>query len=395
VKEQPFPPSEIQTAIIIGGITLAARWPVALYTGVLRGLERQVLQNGILSIANTARVFITIVALLVFSKTVYCFLITQAVVNVGEALAMGWVARRLIDPEHIGRFNLEVVRRVWHFALSFNLVGAFGTLVSAADTFLIVKLLPFTYMTYYAVCGTATGVLQVIAQAASLSLFPRLAYTWHQKDIREMNRLYSLNVRLVGYICLGPVMLLWFYAREILQIWTQNAEITENAGVLLPILATAVIFNCASSPAYNVLIATGHTLVPLIVNILAVPIIWAGCYFGLVYYGLPGAATCRLVQESACFLIYGLYCRRKVLQLSTFSLSLGFPIVLLIPALGIGFVSKILLPAQSPAWLVVTWLAVSGVFFYVFGMPFLKQEDRQMILTPIIKVYKSLRVSSS
>src|SRR5436309_1375236 len=72
VTKQALSPAEIQVAIILGGIALAARWPVALYTGILQGLERQVAQNGILVVAATTRVGLTIMALLFVSRTVYC-----------------------------------------------------------------------------------------------------------------------------------------------------------------------------------------------------------------------------------------------------------------------------------------------------------------------------------
>ena len=215
-EQKSLSPSEIQTAIILGGMMLAARWPVALYTGVLRGLERQVLQNVVLMAATTARVLLTIAALLLISRTVNCFLITQAITNVGEALVTGYVARRLIDPGHVGRFDLNVVRRVWRFAVSFNIVGALGTAASAADKMLIPKVLPLTAMTYYSVGALATGTLTMIYLAAAISLFPRMSYCWHRKELAEMNRLYQLNLRLTAYLCLGPVILLCFFPYEIL-----------------------------------------------------------------------------------------------------------------------------------------------------------------------------------
>lgn len=142
VPKQALPPADIRMAIILGGIALAARWPVALYTGILQGLERQVLQNGILVVAATTRIGFSIMALLFVSRTVYCFLVTQALANVLEVLLTGYVARRLANAGAKGSFNLAVLRRVWRFAVGFNLVGTFGMLVSGAPQLMISKLLP-------------------------------------------------------------------------------------------------------------------------------------------------------------------------------------------------------------------------------------------------------------
>jgi O-antigen/teichoic acid export membrane protein len=390
VTKQSLPPSVIQMAVVLGGITLAARWPVALYTGVLRGLERQVLQNGILSAANTVRVVVTIAALLMVSRTIYCFLITQTLVNIGEALATGWTTRRLIDPGHVGRFHIDVWRRVWRFALSFNFVGVFGMLVSAADKLLITKLLPLSSLAYYSVCGTATGALPVIYQAASLSLFPRMAHCWHHQDLAQMNRLYLLNMRMTAYMCLGPVMLLCVFPHEILHLWTHSHEVADHAVAILPVLATMTMVNCASSPAYTILIATGHTRIPLLTNILSVPAMWTGCYFGIKAHGLMGAAVCSLVINILCFWIYGIYCRKKLFQIRTFSLVLGFPTAMLIPAFGIGYLAKMFLVNHNSPTLSICSMVFAIVLFYLFGLIFMNGEDRRIILHP---VFDSLRRS--
>jgi len=378
-KQQSLSSSDIQMAIVLGGITLAARWPVALYTGVLRGLERQVLQNSILMAAAAARVVVSMVALLLISRTVYCFLITQAIVNVGEALATGYAARRLADPGHVGRFDVNVVRRVWRFAVSFNLAGTFGMIAAAAPTLLIPKLLPLTAMTYFSVCGTATGSLQVVYLAAAVSLFPRLAYCWHHKDLAQMNRLYLLNLRLTAYMCLGPVMLLCFFPYEILYLWTCSKEVATQASAILPVMAAAIMVNCAYSPAYNVLMATGHTRLPLIVNIVSLPVVWAGCYYGIQAYGLMGAAVCGLAVNVFCFLICGFYCWKEILQVKSFSPAFGFPVGMLLLAGVVGYLSKAALPADSGPMLTIVWLVLAVLLFYAGGMFLMRGEERRMI----------------
>lgn len=189
--QQALPPADIQMAILLGGLAFAARWPVALYTGILQGLERQVVQNGILVVTATTRAGLTMLALLFVSRTVYCLLVTQALANGLEVLLSGYVARRLALAGAKGRFDLAVVRRVWRFAVGVNLVGTFGMLVSGAPQLLISKLLPLVELTYYSVASAATGALLIISTAAQISLFPRLSLCCQQQDLGQMRRLYS------------------------------------------------------------------------------------------------------------------------------------------------------------------------------------------------------------
>ena len=379
VTTQTLSPSEIQMAVVLGGITLAARWPVALYTGVLRGLDRQVLQNGILIVAATARVGLTLAAMLLVSQTIYCFLITQALVNMMEALLIGYVARRLVDPNREGRFHWEVLRRVWRFAVSFNLVGTFGMLVSSANMLLISALLPLSALTYYSVCGTATGALQMVYLAAAVTLFPRMTQCWKHQDLPQLLRLYQLNLRMTIYLCLGPVMLLCFLPFEVLTAWTHSSEVATHACTILPVLAAAALANCTSTPSYNMMIAAGHTRIPLLVNIVSLPAMWIGCYLAIPAYGLIGAAACWLTFNLACVLVYGEYCRRKILQLNPFAFWREFPAKLILTAVIIGILSKAFLPHQSAATLTILWFAGSAILFYAVGMLLIKGEERRMV----------------
>ena len=46
-------PATVRLAVILFGVTLGLRWPVALYVGTLRGLEKQVLLNGATALIST------------------------------------------------------------------------------------------------------------------------------------------------------------------------------------------------------------------------------------------------------------------------------------------------------------------------------------------------------
>lgn len=384
LNEQSISPADIQMAIVVGGIAIAARWPVALYTGILQGLERQVLQNAILIAAATARVVLTIAAVMFVSRTVYCFLAAQAVSNAMEVLLIGYVARRLAKVGAKGRFNLTVVRRVWRFAIGFNLVGAFGALVVGTDKLLISKLLPLTELTYYSVAWTPTGALQMIYIAAAVSLFPRLSMCWQRQDLPQMLHLCQMSQRLTVYVCLGPVVLLCFFPSEVLALWTRSSELASHACLVLPVLAVSVLINCAYSPVYNAIIAAGRTRIPLLVNAASLPAMVIGCYFAIRAYGLVGAAVCWLVFNLFCFLIYWKYFRRMVLRVKPVAPAWVFPFELLLPAGTVGLISRTFLPPHGTPLLNIYWLACTMALYYVLGLVLVKSDERRLITATVL-----------
>ena len=391
LTSQTLPPSDIRVAIILGGIALAARWPVALYTGVLQGFERQVLHNAILIAAATTRVALTLVALLFISRTVYGYLISLAVGNALEVVLTGAVARRLVDAAGGGTFSFSVLRRVWRFAVGFNLVGAFGSLVSGTDKLLISKLLPLVDLTYYSVAGTATGALQFVYIAAQASLFPRIAASVQQDDLAQVRRLYYSGLRITVYLCTGPAVLLVCYSSEIVALWTRSPTLTEHVRLLLPILALATLANAAVAAPLNAILAAGRTLFPLLVNTVSLPIMAAGCYLAVRDYGVIGAATCWLAWNLISFAVYARYCRMTLLAGGAQPGLWGLPLGVLLVGGVTGFSSRVLMPSQPGTLVTLCWLLVTLLGTYSGGLSMLQREDRSLVLAPLRRLRSRLQ----
>ncbi len=383
LAEQALSPADVQFAIVLGGIALAARWPVALYTGVLQGLERQVLQNGVLIAAATTRIALTLMALLFVSRTVYCFLITQAVANTLEAILTGSVARRLANAGGTGKFSLDVVRRIWRFAVGFNLVGTFGMLLSATPQVLISKLLPLVELTYYSVAGTATGALQVIYIAANVSLFPRIAGCWRRQDSLEIRRLYLLGLRMTIYLCMGPALLLIFFPSEIITLWTRSPDLTQHVRDVLPILAIGVMANAAVAAPLIILLASGHTRLPLLVNIISFPVMVAGCYLATRAFGILGAAGCWVAWNSICFPVYAQQCFKQVFGGEARPVLWGLPFRVLLIGTGVAWLSHVFMPSHQGTLRAALWLSTTMLATYAGGMIMLDPEERRMLVAPV------------
>ena len=162
-------------------------------------------------------------------------------------------------------------------------------------------------------------------------------------------------------------------------MWIRSQEVTTQAYTIMPVMAVSIMFNCASVPAYNVLIASGHTRLPLVANIIALPVMWIGCYFGIQMYGLMGAAVCGLTSNCLYFLVYEQYCRNNILRLKSFSLGSGFPLELLLPVGIIGFLSKAAMPVHVTPMLTILWLVSSMTLFYVLGLFFIRYDRADWI----------------
>lgn len=390
LPRQSLPPADIQLAIALGGLAMAARWPASLYNGILQGLERQVLQNGILVVAATLRISITIIAIVFFVRTVYCFLVAQAVSNMLEVLLIGTIARRLARTDSQARFDVDVVRRVWRFAIGFNLIGAFGMLVSGAPQLLISKLLPLDELTYYSLASTAAGVLLVISTAAQNTLFPRFSACWQRQEFAEIQKLYAISLRFTVYICAAPLAVLYFFPSEVVSLWTHSPELARHVAAVLPILAIAVMANCAVGIPYILVVASGHTRLPVLMNAISFPIMLAGCYFAIRLSGVSGAAWCWLAFNILCFIYYGQHCIANILPSGRRYHLYGFPAQFLLASAAVGSLSRLLMPLHCGNATQVLWLAVTMLAANLVQIPTLKAEERCMIVAAFKRYASSL-----
>ena len=84
VKPDRLEPAVVKQALMITGGVVALRWPVAFYSGGLRGLDRQPLLNLILCACATLRGLGSVLVLWLISPTIQAFFMFQIIVSAVE-----------------------------------------------------------------------------------------------------------------------------------------------------------------------------------------------------------------------------------------------------------------------------------------------------------------------
>lgn len=174
-------------------------------------------------------------------------------------------------------------------------------------------------------------------------------------------------------------MVLCFFPVEVLTLWMRSPELALHVRPLLPILAAAILANCASAIPYIVVIASGHTRLPLLVNAVSLPFMVAGCFLAIRAFGVCGPAWCWLAFNLICFGFYGRYCSARIFPINSRLLLYGFPIEFLIVGAGVGVISKLLLPNHLGSIMLVLWLFSTITLGYLAGILVLKREERRLI----------------
>jgi O-antigen/teichoic acid export membrane protein len=309
-----LPKHQVHLALLAAGVALAIRWPVSLYNGVLAGFQLQVRQNVVTIIAALVR-FIGGVAIILFvSRTVTAYMMWQVAAALLEVTAMGTIAWRAVGASPFGaRFDPTVVRSVWRFMAALNIVSVAALVVSQIDRIVISKRLPLADLGYYSIAVTATGAITMVSAAVSAAVFPRFAAQSALDDDASLLRTYRQAAHAVGFVSVAASLPLAFFARPILSLWV-GSRLYSQTPTVLTLLSVAFLLNAMYSVPYTLAIATAHTRIPLVANLIAAPVLAVSMYLIVPGAGLIGAASLVLVLMACFFVAYGVRVHRYVLR---------------------------------------------------------------------------------
>jgi O-antigen/teichoic acid export membrane protein len=281
-------PELLEHSLQIIALFLALRWPVALYTGIMGGLQRMDILNIVKAAAAIFRLAGGLIVLVIwrsldsylwwiaFSALVELFLFALACKGVYRL--MPWTPG----------ISIAVIQRVWRFSLSMNLLGITALIIVQMDRLIVSKQLSLVDLGYYNLAYTVATGLALIIGAISSAVMPSFAALQPDENpqvvIGQYIKADRLMLGLVGFAS----FVLMAYGDLILQLWIGNA----SEGAIVPLIFLAFGFWCNSiaAIAYNFAVAKGRPERFVKVN-LAIIIPYAVLIHILVgQIGIEGAA---------------------------------------------------------------------------------------------------------
>ncbi|MCA1959712.1 MAG: oligosaccharide flippase family protein [Desulfomonile sp.] len=228
----------VTNALVIIGLSLAARWPSTLYSGGLIGLQKQLLFNGITMVAATMRGAGSVVILWLVSPTIGSFLVWRLITDVSQTLCTGWCLwKALPGPHGRPRFRKEVLAACWKFSAGMSATGIFFVILSEMDKIVLSAMLPLATFGYYAFASVAASTLLGLAYPITTAVFPRLSQIEASGDIERLRETYHWSAQVLTVAIAPAAAVLVFFSREALLAWTGQPAAVENAALLVSILA--------------------------------------------------------------------------------------------------------------------------------------------------------------
>jgi O-antigen/teichoic acid export membrane protein len=360
IKTEQLASNTVATALQLMGVAIACQWPMALYSGGLMGLQRQVTSNVISSVAGTIRSVGAILILWRVSATIEAFLCWQIVCSLGETLITAVAVWRSLPSGGSARVRADLVLGVWRFAVGVSAISAFSVILTQLDKIILSGLLSLTGFGYYILATRVSSALYYLVGPVMATFFPRFSQLFESGDQRELRRVYHQSCQLMSALIIPPAVMLALFPYEILLLWTQNREIAENACLILGLLSAGTALNALASPPHALQLASGWTRLALISSAVATVLLVPLIYFMTVRYGGVGAAAVWLLLNVINVSVNAIFTHRRLLigELSTWwRQDVG---TALLAAVAVGGAWKWLVPSPEAAWWSVLNLALAS-----------------------------------
>lgn len=383
---------EITSAIRLMGIAIAFQLPSGLYIGGLMGLQKQVQANFIQIAWGVFRGGGTVLALWLFSPTIYVFALLQVMSNcIYCYFARQNLWRALSFDAELPRpkFTWKVFRNTWHYAAGMAGMALVSTLLMQTDKLVVSKMLSLEMLGYYTLAGALSVVPLMLASPIASAVFPRLTGLVAEGDRTGFTQLYHRTCELVAVAIIPAGLTIVFFSSDCIFVWTGSAITAQRAGFVAAILLLGQLLQAITIVPYYLALAHGDVRLNLQIGIFSVVLITPLLIFLVMSHGIVGAGFSWLLMNICTLPPYMYFLHRRFLPgelLRWCKRGVGRPLF-----------------ASLPCILVARWLVPHTdsrlLTFCFLGLVFVISTTVTVVITPqlrnviVRKVYVFLGVS--
>jgi O-antigen/teichoic acid export membrane protein len=292
------------TALRLMAVVAALRWPVALYTAALVGLQRQVALNVLTTIMVTLQGAGALVVLQVVSPTIQAFFTWQVAVAAIQLCVFPVVVWRSLGVAAAeARFSTQSLRQIVRFAAGVAGITATSILLTQADKVILSKYLPLQDFGYYTLSWSIANVFSLVSMAFYTGLLPSLSQLAAPTQERQLSRLYHRGCQLLAVLTVPAALAVAFFAEPLLKLYVRSPEIASRSHGLLSVLVIGNLLLTLMVLPLALQLANGWTRLSLYKNIAAVIVFVPAMCLVVPRFGAMGAAWLWLSLTAGYFLI--------------------------------------------------------------------------------------------
>lgn len=315
VQPQELSVQTITYAFFLLSATLVFQFPSGFYSGGLLGLQRQVILNLIritfVTLKNVGGIFV----LLFVSKSVLAFFGWTLLVAILQAFTLKfYLWYYLPKAPSSPRYEKQELKNTWRFATGLVSISLTAILLTSVDKIILSKILSLEQFGYYTIaCSLGLLILQVVSPLTQ-SYFPRFSILLSLNKIEELKNIYHQACQMISVLVLPATLLLIFFSKELIFIWTRDPFTTENTWLITAIYAYGTGLNGLMNIPFKLTITYGWTKLGYHQNTFFLIIMIPLTLFLALKYGAVGGAISWAIINTLYFISTPLLIHNKLLK---------------------------------------------------------------------------------
>ena len=314
-----YSPDQISFYLKIISFEIGFQLLFRFYMGGLLGLEKQVAANVFQVGWGVFRNGLVVLAIIYF-PTLEVFFAWQVV----STIVFTIITKIFLDKTVLGKYTLnfnfkiekKVLSKIWKFASGMLLIALVAAFNTQMDKLAISKLLSIENLGYYTLAVSLSQGLIILVNPIATALLPRFTSHFSANENNEAKNLFVKTSTLVSVLVFSIMMVMSFFAKELIWVWTGNLDVASKTHLLVPIIALAYTMFALQFLPYNIAIANGYTKLNNILGIVSLFVTLPGYYFATKQYGAIGAATVFCFVQVVTTFIYIFFINKKFINSS-------------------------------------------------------------------------------
>jgi O-antigen/teichoic acid export membrane protein len=304
--------TEVVFALQVMAISVALRWMTGLYRGVVTGSEQIVWLSGFNVFIATLRFLIVFPVMWQFGATPTVFFSYQLGVALLEFAGL-WLKANQLKPKHAPELKSELVWSIapikpyLKFALSIALTSGLWVVVTQTDKLIMSNLLSLESYGYFTLAVLVAAGIMMVSGPISGPIMPRMVKLEAEGKREELIKVYKNATQIITVIAGSVSIMMVFFAKPILWVWTGDEKILETAAPVLQLYAVGYGLIAVGAFPYYLQYALGKLKLHIIGSVLFVAILLPTLWFATQEYGMLGAGYAWIIVNTVYFIGWTAY----------------------------------------------------------------------------------------
>ena len=361
VHPEHLPRGAIAHAFAVMGFVAALQIVESAYDSCLAGLQRQVLQNAIITAMAALRGFGALAVLWVW-PTVQAFFLWQAAVALLSLTLLGLaVYRSLPSAAAPVRFSLQALKSVRRYALGMFAIALVSVLLTQTDKFLLSRLVPLAELGRYTIAAAVAGAIGFVAGPVGNAYYPRMTELVARSETADLAAIFHQAAKLTALLTGTAAAMCLLFGERLLSLWLHDPALGASAAPLLALLALGGMFNSLSAVPYLLQLAHGNTATTLRLNLVVLALFLPLLVIMVHASGALGAAQSWAAMTLCTMVAIATLTFRRYLTAEGRRWWLGDVLPMLAVVFGAAAILQLLLPRpQGPFAEAAVLLAAGG-----------------------------------